>query len=331
MAQDFGPIPKPQRDAAAAPTRSSRCRTASAASRCGAWAARRVCWRPTSVPAAHPDYAGRWRCWPTCWATRRRGRLHKRLVETQLAASTFGFSLALAEPGLLMLGAQLAPGQDVAARAQRCCWPRSTSLATEPITAEELERARTQWLNDWDEGFSDPEQVGVALSEAIGRATGGCTSCARDRMRDAEAGRRAARGHHAAAARQPHRGHLPADRRTAARAGAGSASTWRRWCKGYKGDAAAAQAEAFDATPANLDARTQLSALPGGLKLALLPKGTRGEVVTARLTLRFGDADQPARPGHGGGSAMARADRQGRRRHEPRSRSATLSTSCAPR
>ena len=42
------------------------------------------------------------------------------------------------------------------------------AIRTEPFTAEELERVRTQWLNDWDQGFSDPERVGVALSEAIG-------------------------------------------------------------------------------------------------------------------------------------------------------------------
>ena len=59
--------------------------------------------------------------------------------------------------------------------------------------------------------------------------------------------------------------------------------------KGYRGDAAVAQAEVFDATPANLDARTQITTLPSGLKVALLPKGTRGNTVQAWLTLRFGD------------------------------------------
>ena len=40
-------------------------------------------------------------------------------------------------------------------------------VATEPVTAEELQRARQAWLNDWDNGFADPERIGVALSEAI--------------------------------------------------------------------------------------------------------------------------------------------------------------------
>ena len=49
-------------------------------------------------------------------------------------------------------------------------------------------------------------------------------------------------------------------------------------------------AETFDATPANLDARTQRSRV-GGLQVALLPKSTRGQTVQARLRLHYGDAD----------------------------------------
>jgi zinc protease len=58
---------------------------------------------------------------------------------------------------------------------------------------------------------------------------------------------------------------------------------------GYQGDPNVALAEAFDATPANLDRRSQLSALPGGMKVSLLPKGTRGRAVQAQLLLRYGD------------------------------------------
>ena len=41
--------------------------------------------------------------------------------------------------------------------------------------------------------------------------------------------------------------------------------------------------EAFDPTPANLDARTQRFTLPNGMKVALLPKKTRGEAVSFAL------------------------------------------------
>ena len=47
--------------------------------------------------------------------------------------------------------------------------------------------------------------------------------------------------------------------------------------------------ETFDPSPANLDARTQRFTLPNGMKVALLPKKTRGEAVSFSLTLHFGD------------------------------------------
>jgi zinc protease len=58
---------------------------------------------------------------------------------------------------------------------------------------------------------------------------------------------------------------------------------------GYKGDAAATAGEAFDATPANLDARAARFSLPGGMKVVLLPKKTRGETVKFSLQLHQGD------------------------------------------
>src|SRR5205807_5632845 len=45
--------------------------------------------------------------------------------------------------------------------------------------------------------------------------------------------------------------------------------------KDYKGDAAIAEGEVFDPSPANIDARTVRVTLPNGMKLALLSKKTR--------------------------------------------------------
>ena len=61
--------------------------------------------------------------------------------------------------------------------------------------------------------------------------------------------------------------------------------------KDYKGDAGVAAGETFDPTPANLEARTQRFALPNGMKVALLPKKTRGETVQLQLRLHYGDEE----------------------------------------
>ncbi len=62
--------------------------------------------------------------------------------------------------------------------------------------------------------------------------------------------------------------------------------------KDYKGDANLAVGEAFDPSPANIESRTLRASsngsanTPGGLKIALLPKKTRGGIVVANMTLR---------------------------------------------
>jgi zinc protease len=57
--------------------------------------------------------------------------------------------------------------------------------------------------------------------------------------------------------------------------------------QGYTGRAALAQGEAFDPSPANIESRVKRSQV-SGLKVALLPKKTRGETVNVVLNLRWG-------------------------------------------
>src|SRR5262249_40507011 len=59
--------------------------------------------------------------------------------------------------------------------------------------------------------------------------------------------------------------------------------------KNYRSTEKIAMGEAFDPTPANIEKRVERSQLANGIKLAFLPKKTRGETVTADLTLRFGN------------------------------------------
>jgi zinc protease len=59
--------------------------------------------------------------------------------------------------------------------------------------------------------------------------------------------------------------------------------------KDYRGSDTVAPGEDFNPTPANLEARVIRRTLPGGMKLALLPKKTRGGTVVAQLTLQWGD------------------------------------------
>jgi zinc protease len=238
------------------------------------------------------------------------GRLHKRLVEKGVAAGAFSYATVFAEPGPFMLGLQLGPGQDAERARAEMTRVVDEASGAEPVTAEELERARTQWINAWEKGFSDPEVIGVELSEAISLGDWRLYFLARDRVRQVTL----------ADVNRVARERLRADNRTVAlyrpvaepqRAPAPARVDVAALVKDYRGDPNVAVAEAFDATPANLDRRTQLSALPSGMKVALLPKGTRGRAVHATLTLRYGDVKALAGQKPADGFVAAMLDKGG--------------------
>jgi zinc protease len=242
-----------------------------------------------SVSGSHPDHAAA-ELLTLVMGDTPAGRLHKRLTEAKLAAATWSWTPALHDPGFLSFGAGLAPGQDVAA-AQAALLATLESVATEPITAEEVERARTKWLNAWEQQFTDPEQVGVGLSETVSQGDWRLFFLLRDRVRTvklADVQRFAAQT--LLPANRTLGSYLPTDQPQ--RAPAPAVADLAQQMKAFVPQAGAAAAERFEATPANIDARTQRGRLAGnaaGVQVALLPKATRGQAVAAHLTLRGGD------------------------------------------
>ncbi|MES2101362.1 MAG: pitrilysin family protein [Pseudomonadota bacterium] len=214
------------------------------------------------------------------------GRLYKRLTQKQLAANVSSYAFALHDPGVMFLGAQLAPGQDVdKARAELLATVES--IAREPITADELARAKLKWLKDWEQSFTNPETVGHAMSESISQGDWRLFFLTRDRVRDAPlADVQRVAEQYLLPANRTLGIYLPTD--APPRAPALGRVDLAKEMSEFKPQAAAAKVEAFEATPANIDARTQTFAV-GGVKAALLPKGTRGNAVTAVLMLHFGD------------------------------------------
>jgi zinc protease len=187
---------------------------------------------------------------------------------------------------VLFAGVQLAPGQDVdKARAELLATVES--MAREPITAAELARAKLKWMKDWEQNFTNPETVGFALSEYVAQGDWRLLFVTRDQVRDLTLPEVQRVAEQTLLPDNRTLGlYLPTDKPE--RAPAPARVDLAQLMKGFKPQAAAAKVEAFDATPANIDARTQTARI-GGVKVALLPKGTRGAAATAVLTLRFGD------------------------------------------
>jgi zinc protease len=214
------------------------------------------------------------------------GRLHKRLTEKQLAAGTFAFTQAMAEPGFAIFGAQLAPGQD-GDRARSELLATLESTVAEPVSEVEVKRAKTKWLKAWEQAYTNPEAVGHALSEYVALGDWRLFFLLRDRVREVKpADVQRVATQYLMPANRTLGTYVPTERPQ--RAPEPRPVDVAEQLKGFRPQVAAAQAEAFEATPENIDKRTQHSTL-GGLKVALLPKGTRGGAVHAQLRLRFGD------------------------------------------
>ncbi len=237
------------------------------------------------VPGAHPDYAAV-ELLSLIMGESPSGRLHKRLTEKQLAAGVFSFSEGLADPGFMLLGAQLAAGQDPT-QASQAMLDVIESVAREPVTQEELDRARAKWLKQWEAGFTDPQHVGVALSESVAQGDWRLFFLLRDRVKAMTLAdvQRVANQVFVASNRTLGQ-YVPTP--SPVRAPQPERVDVSAQFKGFKPQAAAQQAEAFDASPANIDARTVRFQVGSGMKVALLPKATRGQAVKATLTLRFG-------------------------------------------
>ncbi len=240
------------------------------------------------MPGANPDYAAI-DLLTLIMSDNPSGRLHKQLTEKQLAADVFGFAQALADPGFLMLGAQLTPEQN-SDQAAKALLEVVESVQKKPIEATELARAKSKWLKSWDMGFADPQQVGVDLSEAVAQGDWRLYFSLRDRVKDitlAEVQRIASQvlvssnrtlGQYVPTA-SPQRAATP-ERVDVAKV-----------LSDFKPQQAASAVDAFDASPANIQTRTLLSQTPPGVRLALLPKPTRGQAVKANLVLHFGNAE----------------------------------------
>lgn len=216
-------------------------------------------------------------------------RLYKALVEKNLAASTFGGSAALAEPGFAYFGAQLKSDQPIGP-ARDALDATVEGIAAHPFTAAELDRAKNIWLRGFTQTLNDPQRVGIALSEYIAQGDWRLGFERRDRVRAATV---------AEVNRLATAYFVPSNRTlgefipstTPVRAPAPVKVDVAAVMKDFKGGAAVAAGEDFDVSVANIDKRTTIATLPGkaGVRVALLPKATRGGKVVAVIALQLGN------------------------------------------
>jgi len=238
------------------------------------------------MPGAHPDYAAL-DVLIELLTSEPSGRLYKKLVETKKASQQYGYAFSLKEPGYAYFAVELLKEKSLD-DAKNTLLGTLDSVAIKAPTKDEVDRAKAKLLKDVELYFKSSDQIGLAMSEFIATGDWRLGFLYRDRLEKvtAEDVQRIAKFYFKPSNRTvglfvpdaaPDRVEVPEVPDVAS------------MVNGYKGRAALAQGEAFDASPANIDGRTKRIEMPNVIEMALLPKSTRGNEVNVRMTFRYGD------------------------------------------
>lgn len=215
------------------------------------------------------------------------GRLYKALVETKKASTTYGYCFALKDPGYIMFITEVLKDKSLDS-AKKAMMSVLDGFKTNPVTKEELDRAKNTLLKNLEQTYNNSDRVGLEMSEYIAQGDWRLYFLFRDNLEKAtvEDVNRVAQAYFKPSNRttgifipdaSPDRAVIPA------------APDVQGLVKNYTGKKKLADAEAFDASPANINARTKSSVFGGGTKYSLLKKTTRGNTVNFSLTLRVGN------------------------------------------
>lgn len=236
----------------------------------------------------HPDFAAV-DVLSTIMTSEPAGRLYESLVKRRVAASVFGMTFALHDPGILMFMAEATQGTDGDALVQSLI-ESGEGTAEKPFTPEEVDRARSELLKQRELTVADSQRVAIELSDWSAQGDWRLFFLYRDRLEKvtAEDVTRVAatylvRNNRTAGVyeptKEPARATIPATPDLAEMIG------------DYKGRSDIAQGEEFDVDPLAIEKRLNRSALSSGIKVTLLPKKTRGSIVNLRLNFRYGNAE----------------------------------------
>ncbi len=215
------------------------------------------------------------------------GRLYKNLIEAQKASQVYAYAFPTSEPGIAYFSGTVLKEKSLE-DAQNTFLATLDSLASNPITEEEVERAKRDILKNIELQLTNTEQVGVFMSNFIATGDWRMLFIRRDRIEAATAEdvNRVAQ-YYLKPSNRTLGQFLPADNPD--RVEIPRTPDLKTLVEGYKGREAMAQGEAFDPSPANIQARTNRGSLANGMKYSLLAKETKGNVVTATIGVRFGN------------------------------------------
>jgi zinc protease len=215
------------------------------------------------------------------------GRLYKSMIETKKASSMQGGEFALHDPGAIFFLAEV-PKDKSLEEARIAMIATLEELAKDPVTEQEVERAKTQILKSRELRAANPSTIAVELSEWASQGDWRLYFLYRDRVEKVTAA-----DVQAAAEKYLVRNNrtvglfIPSEK--AQRVDVPERIDIAAALADYKGREAISQGEDFDPSPEVIEARTLRGNLESGVLYSYLPKKTRGSTVQLAMNLRFGD------------------------------------------
>jgi zinc protease len=236
----------------------------------------------------HPDFAAV-DVLSTIMTSEPAGRLYESLVKRRVAASVFGMTFALHDPGTLLFMAEATQGTDGTALVQSLI-ESCEGTAEKAFTPEEVERARSELLKQRELTVADSQRVAIELSDWAAQGDWRLFFLYRDRLEKVTA-EDVTRVAAAYLIRNNRTAGIYEPTKEAQRATIPATPDLAEMIGDYKGRSDVAQGEEFDVNPLAIEKRLARSALSSGIKVTLLPKKTRGSIVNLRLNFRYGNAE----------------------------------------
>jgi zinc protease len=216
------------------------------------------------------------------------GRLYNALVDNKKALSVRMSYEELHDPGFVLVAASLSKDQSLD-EARKTILDTVAGVASEPPTKEEVEKEKTRILHSMELRMSNSQQAALGLSEMIASGDWRLFFLNYDQIKSVtpEDVVRVAKLYFKESNRTV--GEFiptPAPDRTEVPASSDLAAVF----KDYKTGMTVSQGEAFNPAPANIEKHLTRLKLADGLKVAMVPKTSRGGTVSAVLEIEFGDA-----------------------------------------
>ncbi len=217
------------------------------------------------------------------------GRLYKALIETQKASSIWSSIPFTKEPGFLYINVDVPSDKD-ADEVEAILKKTLEDLKTNPVTEEEVTRAKANLAKSYDQDFRNSSFIGRRISEYIGAGDWRLVFITRDRVAEANveqvneiAGKYIIPTNRTMGRfmpnKSPERVSIPHTEGLAELVG------------NYKGKEDLGTGEAFDVAYDNIQSRLESGTLQNGIQYGYIEKSNRGNSVIVSFSIRNGDVN----------------------------------------